>query len=348
MRVTPFFELESKVGAFFTEFAGWRLPLHFGSAIQEAKNVRKDCSFFDITHMGRVKISGPDSEILLAKVFSRVLRKDGKGLYGFLVSSDGRTIDDTVIFKKNSQEFIAIFNSARKDEDIKLLEDEIRNLRLKVEVIDISDESVFVAVQGPKSALKISEFFDNLGVNINIPASRFSFTDNGEIFISRTGYTGEDGFEIIVPAGFAQKIWDALMKAGIPPAGLAARDILRLEAGLILYGLDLKESDTPFGSHLERFVDSEFERIAVLKEKFRNNPSFLKGVIFESLPIPQHGDRVYPEGFVTSAVFSAILRKPIALVRFKQNIAEQEVVKAETRGKVIYGTVVSLPFVRSS
>ena len=155
----------------------------------------------------------------------------------------------------------------------------------------------------------------------------------GKIFLSRTGYTGEDGFEVAIPVELASEVWRCLRESGIPPCGLAARDILRLEAGLILYGLDLKEEDTPLGSHLERFVSPESERYSLLRKKFEEKPSFLLPVVFDSPPIPHSGQEVEPEGVITSSVFSPILKKPISFARFREKLPQGTKVIARSRKK---------------
>lgn len=349
MLKTPFFELESRYNAFFTEFAGCLLPLHFGSAIEEALLVRNDCGFFDISHMGRIKIKGEDAEKLIKKIFSRNELKERKGHYGFLVSQEGKVIDDIVVFKNNPSDFFIVVNAARKEKDIELLKYEIETNKLKAEIKDISSETAFVAIQGPKAKDRIKELSEikNLPpAESIIQLKRFSFIEKGETFISRTGYTGEDGFELSLPAELAEKIWKILVRIA-KPCGLAARDILRLEAGLILYGLDLDENTSPFGSHLEKFISEKSERFELMKKNFLANPQFLKGVILDGFPIPQSGDETEPEGKITSAVFSAVLKKPIAFARFKENLKEGERINVKVRGKkIVQGTITKVPFIQ--
>jgi len=368
---TPFFEFEKHDGAFFTEFAGWTLPLHFGSALKEAIYVREDAGFFDITHMGRVEIKGEDAEKLIRKVFTRTFKTEGKGLYGFLISEDGKVVDDTIIFKIKENHFFAVFNAGRKDEDIKLLEYEKRKNGFSAEISDISSDTVFIAIQGPKSEEKTKIFFEKLAENMKSKKrggekdvekieraakeieniGRFSILlidgfEEGKIFVSRTGYTGEDGFEISMPASWSEEIWESIKEAGIHLCGLASRDILRLEAGLILYGLDLKEDDTPFGSHLERFISPESERYEILRRKFEEKPSFLLPVIFDSPPIPHSGQKTNPDGEITSAVFSPTLKKPIAFGRFREKLPEgTRVIVEDKKGRRSEGKIWKVPFI---
>jgi aminomethyltransferase len=349
-RKTPFFELEKKEGAFFTEFAGWYLPLHFGSAIEEVLSVRQNAGFFDISHMGRVKIFGKDSEKLISKVFTRKLDQEKKGLYGFFVSEDAKIIDDVVVFKKKEDEFFLVVNASRKEKDLTLLEYEKQKNSFKAEIEDISDKTVFVAIQGPKSPEKtvkiISKFSPDLSQKIP-ELKRFQFDEDGEIFISRTGYTGEDGFEIVMPKERAYELWDEIKKE-VRPCGLAARDILRLEAGLILFGMDLtEETPPPFHSHLERFISEKSERFEILKKRFEENPLYLKGIIFDSLPVPNPGAKTEPEGVISSAVFSAVLKKPIAFGWFKENLKDGTKIKAFIRNRISEGTISKTPFFKN-
>ncbi len=347
---TPFFELEKKEGAFFTEFAGWYLPLHFGSAIEEALSVRQNAGFFDVSHMGRIKILGKDSEKLISKVFTRKLEQEKKGLYGFFVSEDAKIMDDVVVFRKKEDEFFLVVNASRKEKDIALLEHEKQKNSLQVYIDDISDKTVFVAIQGPKSPEKtvkiISKFSPDLSQKI-LELKRFQFEEDGNIFISRTGYTGEDGFEIIMPKERAYELWDEI-KREVRPCGLAARDILRLEAGLILFGMDLtEETPPPFYSHLERFISEKAERFEILKKRFEENPMYLKGIIFDSLPVPHPGAKTEPEGLITSAVFSVVLKKPISFGWFKENVKEGAKIKVFIRNRVSEGTISKTPFFKN-
>lgn len=351
---TPFFEFQEENLAHFTEFAGWKLPLHFGSAINEAQKVRYDIGFFDISHMGRIKITGADSINLFRKIFTRKLKDDSKGYYGFLVSEEGKVIDDAVIFRKTESDFIAIVNSSRKEKDLELFNYEIRKNNLKVQVEDISGSTFFVAIQGAKSFEKVKTFISILeqkgvvsGFSEAIKSiKRFSFIEKDNFFISRTGYTGEDGFEIYAQNHLAQVFWDTMKSIEIPPCGLAARDILRLEAGLILYGLDLTEEDTVFFSHIEKFVEPDFERYKLMQSIAEKNPTYLRGVVWDNFPIPSHKDETEPSGYVTSSVFSPILRRPISFVRFRSQVNEGDRVKVLTRGKANYGYVSKIPFVK--
>ena len=348
---TPFFEAEKKEGAFFTEFAGWYLPLHFGSAIQEALSVRQNAGFFDISHMGRIKILGKDSEKLISKVFTRKPDQEKKGLYGFLVSEDAKIIDDIVVFRKKEDEFFLVANASGKEKDIALLEYEKQKNLFQADIEDISDKTVFVAIQGPKSQEKtvkiMSKFSPDLSQKI-LEIKRFQFEEDGNVFISRTGYTGEDGFEIVMPKERAYELWDEIKKREVRPCGLAARDILRLEAGLILFGMDLtEETPPPFYSHLERFISERAERFEILKKRFEENPLYLKGIIFDSLPVPHPGAKTEPEGVISSAVFSAVLKKPIAFGWFKENLKEGTKIKVFIRNRISEGTISKVPFFKN-
>ncbi len=351
---TPFFEFEEKALAHFTDFAGWKLPLHFGSAINEAQKVRYDIGFFDISHMGRLKVEGQDAYKLFRKIFTRDLKQDLKGFYGFLVSEEGKVIDDVVIFRKSETEYIAIVNSSRKEKDIDLMKQEITNNGFDVDLKDISSDTFFIAVQGAKSREKTLKLISLMSQKKIFPdvsdklasVKRFSFIEQDGFFISRTGYTGEDGFEIYASKDLAPAFWDTITTFGIIPCGLAARDILRLEAGLILYGLDLTEEDTVFFSHLEKFVEPNFERYNLMKEIAQKKTTYLRGVVWDNFPIPSTKDETEPPGYITSSVFSPILRRPISFARFKQEVKEGDKVKVITRNKVNYGYVSSLPFVK--
>lgn len=350
---TPFFELEVKSSAQLTSFSGWILPLHFGSAINEAQSVRQNVGFFDISHMGRVKIVGKDTLKLLDTIFTRKLVENSRGYYGFLVSIEGKVIDDAVVFRKNESEVIAILNAARKEKDIELMNKEILENKLDVKIRDISPETLFLAIQGPKVLETMADLLSELSRRRNInfrtdvlSLKRFSFTEEHDVFISRTGYTGEDGFEIYAPKELAHDFWNILTSLRVTPCGLAARDILRLEAGLILYGSDLTEDDTVFFSHLERFVEKSFARYETMRKACERNTTYLRGVIWDGFPIPTPKDETDPPGYVTSSVFSPILKRPISFVRFRVPIDEGHEVRVSSRGKSNTGRITKVPFIK--
>ncbi len=353
------FDLHCREGAKFVEFAGWELPLHFGSILEEAKAVRSSCGMFDVSHMGRISVQECSrvsvqeckdvsvQECKGAEVQESVSVQDyrsasmevsgvaekldwlvtmdvknmaiGQVRYGFLCNEKGGIIDDLTVARLGEKEFLLVVNASRREVDLAWMR---QHLPTNVEIVDRTFETAMIAVQGPDALEIVDGLVDNERKPSDLKRFRISeFVLLGiRCLVSRTGYTGEDGVEIVCPSDTAGKIWSALRSKGVRPCGLGARDILRLEAGMCLYGHDLNEETTPAEADLMRFVvmDKTFIGHDAIEEQLRNGVKHKRvGLRLFSRTTPREGATVLgngqPIGKVTSGVFSPHLNTAIAM-----------------------------------
>ena len=271
LKRTPLYEAHQKLGARLVEFGGWEMPVHYASIVDEHHAVRTAAGIFDISHMGEVAVTGPSALPFLNSVLTNDLRKlvPGQGQYTLLCNERGGVIDDLYAYRLADQDFLLIINASRIDADVAWLQAQFGKLALSdgTDLKNVSDKTGAIAVQGPKTALFIDQCFPGSpagGTNVSKPSELKKnqicgmTRDVPAIWIARTGYTGEDGFEIVAPAQAMEAIWNQVMKIGQPhglkPAGLGARDTLRTEACYPLYGHELNEDTTPFEAGLGFFV----------------------------------------------------------------------------------------------
>jgi aminomethyltransferase len=265
LKKTPLHAAHQRLGARLIEFGGWEMPLYYSSIIEEHKAVRSSAGIFDISHMGEIVARGPKAMEFVNMALTNDARKlaAGEGQYTLMCNERGGTVDDLYLYRTDAEEYLMVVNAARIDADAECLERQLAGFpgRSGIELKNRSDELAAVAVQGPKAA----DFIDNIfqpgaqtaaGLQKN-EMVRLNFAGRG-VFVSRTGYTGEDGFEIVAPAESIEGIWNKLLEAGTPhglkPAGLGARDTLRTEAGYPLYGHELDEDTTPLEAGVGYFV----------------------------------------------------------------------------------------------
>ncbi len=306
---TPFYEINRSLGARFTDFHGWEMPLQFGGTIREVTAVRESAGVFDISHMGRIEVSGKGSFELIQRLTTNDLSKlsPGRVQYTLFTNERGGVLDDATIYMIDEERYFVCVNAANKDKILGWL---LRHKREGAEVQDLSDRLVQIALQGPKSPQIIKSFYeaDSLGY--------YRFGIFGSAIVSRTGYTGSDGFEIYLPPEEGKKLYSELVKLA-EPCGLGARDVLRIEAGFPLYGNELSEDITPLHARLERFVSIEKEFIG--KDALLNlKPErILMGLKMEGKGIPRKGYKVYRGdrviGEVSSGTYSPTLKSGIAL-----------------------------------
>ncbi len=369
LKRTPLFNAHKKAGAKFVEFAGWEMPIHYGSILEEAKVVRASCGMFDVSHMGRVFVQthkewdegrgaqdeGKGSDV--AEALDRLVTMEIKSMvvgrvrYGFLCNERGGVIDDLTVARLGDREFLAIVNAARSETDFTWMR---QNLPEEVSLIDRTYETAMIAVQGPDAIAVVDELADDGKKPSSLRRFRIdSFSLVGvECLVSRTGYTGEDGVEIICPSDAAECIWDALLTKGVQPCGLGARDILRLEAGMCLYGHDLNEDITPVEADLMQFVamsKSFIGKDAIerqmregIKRKRVGLKLFTKSTAREGAQVLADGQ---PVGIVTSGVFSPHLNTAIAMAYVAiewANIGTK--VQVLVREKPHDAEIVSMPF----
>jgi len=366
-RRTPLFDLHRREGAKFVEFAGWELPLHFGSILEEAKAVRSSCGMFDVSHMGRIevqawkRVSVNVSESVqansVAEKLDWLVTMDVKNMavgqvrYGFLCNERGGIIDDLTVARLVESEFLLVVNASRREVDFAWMR---QHLPADVELVDRTFETAMIAVQGPDALEVVDSLVDSETKPSNLKRFRVGeFSLLGiKCLVSRTGYTGEDGVEIVCPADSVNRIWSALCSKGVRPCGLGARDILRLEAGMCLYGHDLDEDTTPAEADLMRFVamDKTFIGRDAIEEQLRNGVRRKRvGLKLFSRATPREGTIVLgngqPIGKVTSGVFSPHLNTAIAMAYVETEWAKiGQQVQVLVRDKPQDAEIVPMPF----
>ena len=250
VRDSPLKEAHLAAGGALVDFAGWQMPIHYGSCVQEHQAVRAAAGMFDISHMGVLAVTGAGAEESLNLLLTNDLQKlsDGSGQYTLLLNEAGGVIDDLIIYRLSSNRFILVVNASKTQEDIEWLQQNLGS-RNRVTLSNRSDELFGLAVQGPAAV----EALEKTRWSAGLPG-RNGILEDGGCFLCRTGYTGEDGFELFGPVEQAREWWDAFLGAGVLPCGLGARDTLRLEAGFPLNGNDLSPDHSPVEAGLSAFV----------------------------------------------------------------------------------------------
>ncbi len=347
-----------KLGAKMVDFAGWHMPVQYSSIIEEHKTVRESVGIFDVSHMGELIVTGEDSLPYLNKIVPQDISKliDKKAVYCQLTNKQGGIIDDLIIYKIDENKYLIIANASRIDEDLNWM---VRNkVGFDVNIINESHNYSLLAVQGPKSA----ELMYSLGIQ-ELPG--FFYIKRGELFninlwISRTGYTGEDGVEILVKNEFSEYLWDKLLEAGekfgIKPIGLGARDTLRLEAALHLYGNDLDEDTTPVEAGLSWSIPKDktddYNGKSIIETQLKTGGmKKLIGLKMLDRNIARHGYDVYYNnekvGVVTSGGISPIRGDNIALAYIKplDNLTVGSTIQILIRDKLHNAEIVKRPFV---
>lgn len=350
-----------KLGARMIEFAGWMMPVSYSSIIEEHKTVREDVGLFDVSHMGEVYISGKDSLDFLNKLVPQDVSRltISKAVYCQLLNKNGGIIDDLIIYKLEEEKYLLIVNASRIDEDLNWM---VRNsLGFDVTIENQSHNYSLLAVQGPKAA----DLIDKMGLIKEKQPEFFSIKRaelfNINLFVSRTGYTGEDGFEILVRNEFSQLLWNYIIEAGkefgLKPIGLGARDTLRLEAALHLYGNDMDEETTPIEANLTWSVSknktTDYNGKDVIKEQLENGgKKKLIGLKMLDRAIARHEHEIYYNneqvGVITSGGVSPVLGENIALgyVKNVKDICTGSKVQVKIREKFYNAEVVKRPFVQ--
>ena len=335
------------------DFTGWEMPIHYGSQINEHHQVRTDAGMFDVSHMTVVDIRGPQTReflsFLLANDVAR-LHQPGKALYSCMLNGQGTVIDDLITYYIEKGWYRLVVNAATRDKGLAWLERQGGDFSV---AITEHHELAMIAVQGPQARGKVISLLPKDDAEDAIELLPFTAAQFGDLFIARTGYTGEDGFEISLPADQAEEFWLSLLDAGVAPCGLGARDTLRLEAGMNLYGQDMDENVTPLESALGWTVAMKDERKFIGREaleiqKAAGVPRRLVGLVLEGRGILRPHQRVVTaagEGETTSGGFSPTLQKAIAFARLPAGA--DDICEVEIRGKLLTARIVKPPFVRN-
>lgn len=350
---TPLYNEHVRHGAKIVDFAGWDMPLHYGSQIEEHRQVRADAGMFDVSHMTVSDVTGARALEYLRRMFANDAgRLDaGKALYTCMLNEDGGVIDDLIVYRIDDQRYRLITNAATRDKDLDWLGRHAAGFGIALEP---HRDYALVAVQGPNARDKVHSVLKDATARAALAGlGVFRSTQLGQMFVSRTGYTGEDGYEILLPATQAPAFWNALYEAGVKPVGLGARDTLRLEAGMALYGSDMDETVSPLECGLAWTVAwNPPERAFIGRgrlEADRARPArktiglVLKegGVLRAHQPV-YAGERVVGE--ITSGSFSPFLQCSVALARVDGGVTGECAV--EVRGRRLPVRVVTPPFVR--
>jgi aminomethyltransferase len=352
-RRTPLFELHQELGARIVDFGGWDMPVQYTSQISEHHAVRRAAGVFDVSHMCVIDLKGartrPFLQYLLANDVAK-LKIPGKALYSCMLNESGGVLDDLIVYFLSESAFRLVVNAGTRDKDLAWIRSLARGF--EVEVSERSDLGM-LAIQGPEARVKTAALLSASGSQAAMALSPFFGREVDGWFVARTGYTGEDGFEVMLPSTEVVRVWRELNAAGVASCGLGARDTLRLEAGMNLYGNDMDESTHPFESGLawtvamkpdeRRFIGRE-----ALEKALAAPSRQLVGLVLEDRGVLRSHQKVLiPDGRsgeTTSGTFSPTLERSIALARVP--VAALQQVQVDIRGKLLSARVVKPPFVR--
>ena len=352
---TPLYQSHVDADARIVDFGGWDMPLNYGSQIDEHKAVREAAGMFDVSHMTIVEIKGSDAkpylQYLLANDVAK-LQEPGKALYSGMLNEQGGVIDDLIVYYLNDAHYRVIVNAATREKDLAWFENVAQQFDVSVE--ERTDLAI-IAVQGPLAIEKTQSVLSTEQQQSVADLKPFTAAYAGDLFVARTGYTGEDGYEILVPDNKAGELWSQLLEKGVKPCGLAARDTLRLEAGMNLYGHDMDESVSPLEANMGWTIAWEPEerdfvgRKALVEQKAHGAPRKLIGLVLEGKGIMREGQEIVVNdevvGIVTSGTMSPTTGKSIAMARVERTIDTDEVL-VQVRKKQIPAKVVKPSFVR--
>ena len=358
MKRTPLYQVHESLNAKFTEFGGWEMPLQYSSIVKEHLAVRTTVGLFDLSHMGEFEIRGQGANELVQKLSTNDVGRltDGRVLYTLFCNETGGIVDDLLIYRYTDNHYMLVVNAANIEKDLAWVR---THNDADAEIEDQSDDTALIALQGPKAVDILNPFVPELDVS-EISFFRFAVDEVAGIptTISRTGYTGEIGFELYVDANRAEDLWNALypavMEAEGQPVGLGARDTLRLEAGLRLYGMDMNDDTNPYEVGLGKFVKSKNRKFigknALLREKKKGIAKQMIGfqmldraVARAGYPVYQSGEHV---GCVTSGAPSPSLKYGIGFaIVTSQTISEDDKIDIEIRGRMHPVKIVTVPFI---
>ena len=358
-RRTPLFELHQELGARIVDFGGWDMPVQYTSQIAEHHAVRRAAGVFDVSHMCAVDLKGARVRQFLQHLLANDVTKlkvPGKALYSCMLNEAGGVLDDLIVYFVNESTFRLVVNAGTRDKDLAWIR--LVGQQFDVEAIERNDLAI-LAIQGPEARAKTRTVLSAAGSDSAMSLAPFFGRDIDGWFVARTGYTGEDGFEVMLPASAAVRVWRELNAAGVTSCGLGARDTLRLEAGMNLYGNDMDERTHPFESGLAWTVAMQpAERRFIGREALEKvlgdtqSPSrHLIGLVLEDRGVFRSHQKVFmPDpsaelaGEITSGTFSPTLERSIALARVPAGAVRQ--VQVDIRGKLLNARVVKPPFVR--
>lgn len=353
MKYTPLYQAHIDAQGKMVDFGGWEMPLNYGSQIEEHHQVRSDAGMFDVSHMTVVDFKGTQAKVFVQTLIANDVEKlktEGKALYSCMLNESGGVVDDLIVYYINDEDYRMVINAGTTEKDIAWI-------NLQAQSFDVSVEPKFdlamIAVQGPNAREKV--FAAMPGVeNIAGELKPFNAASLGSLFIARTGYTGEDGFEIMLPDKSAEFTWKMLLEVGVKPCGLGARDTLRLEAGMSLYGSEMNDEVSPLEAALSWTVDLSNEdrqfvgRKALEELKNEGAKNTIVGLVLEGKGVIRNHQKVVTslgDGEVTSGTFSPTMGKAIALARVPIDATGS--CEIEMRNKLVSAKIVKPPFVRN-
>ena len=345
------------MNARMVDFGGWDMPVNYGSQIEEHNAVRNNCGMFDVSHMCPVDVVGSDCRAFLSRLVANDVAKlkvSGKALYSAMLNEAGGVIDDLIIYFLTDTRFRIVVNAGTAEKDLAWMQAKVAEWKLDVRITQRRDGNnplAIIAVQGPNARARVWEVLPQAKTAI-ADLKPFFAAEVDQYFIASTGYTGEDGYEIMLPAAEAEALWKKLNAAGVAPCGLGARDTLRLEAGMNLYGQDMDETVSPLDAGLAWTVSLNTERdfigksaltAAGQKKQFLGLILLDKGVLRgHQQVITEHGN-----GEITSGSFSPTLQQSIALARLPLGVQIGDEVEVDIRGKLLKAKVTKPVFARN-
>ena len=351
---TSLYQKHLDAGAKMVDFAGWEMPINYGSQIEEHNLVRNQAGIFDVSHMTVIDMSGDGAEAFLRYLLANDVAKldeVGRALYSGMLNENGGVVADLIVYRM-SFGYRVVVNCATREKDLAWIRTHAKDFDVTIEE---QPQLAILAVHGPEAIDKVCSILDESRAATSAELKNFRGFETGSWFIARTGYTGEKGLEIILPSEEAPRVWDELLAAGVMPVGLGARDTLRLEAGMNLYGHDMDETISPIAANMEQTIawqpeDRDFiGRQAVtahLAEQKAGSLPILTGLVLEGRGVLREGQKVLcenGEGLITSGSFSPTLKHSIALARIP---VESGACQVDIRGALTEVRIVKPNFVR--
>ena len=354
-RKTPLYQKHTDAGAKIVDFGGWDMPLHYGSQMDEHHAVRQSAGAFDVSHMTVVDVRGGEAKAFLRRLFANDVVKlatPGKAMYSCMLTDDGGVVDDLIVYHFDDDDYRVVVNAATRDKDLAWIQAQAEAFAV---TITERPDTAMVAIQGPAARELAAGALPETLRERSLALKPFSAATDGAWFVARTGYTGEDGFEVVMPAGDGPRFWDGVVAAGVSPCGLGARDTLRLEAGMNLYGTDMDETTSPLESGLGWTIAFEPEdrdfigRAAVSKMREQSDRRRFVGLVLEARGVLRNHQRVVVdgvgEGEITSGGYSPTLGRSIAMARLPAG--DYDRAQVDVRGKLLDVRVVKPPFARN-
>jgi aminomethyltransferase len=355
MQQTPFYDCHIKANAKMVDFCGYSLPINYGSQIKEHEAVRNDAGMFDVSHMQVIDLHGDNTKDFLKFLLSNDVSKldkhgIGKALYSAFLNEKAGVIDDLIVYLLEDC-YRIIANAGTREKDLAWINKHAKNFSVTV---TIRDDLAMLAIQGPNAIMKAAKLSPHIANQLN-ELKPFNAIISDNYFYARTGYTGENGLEVLLPKEDAATYWNKLLVVRVTPCGLGSRDTLRLEAGMNLYGHDMDENINPLECNMDWVVDlTDNGRNFIGKNAYitikENNAKIQTGIVFQGKGILREGQSLFANnqkiGIITSGTFSPTLNTSIAFARIEKNI-NSEIIEVDIRGKLQPVKLVNLPFVRN-